>query len=233
MHEDVEMAIRKEMVELRRVVKGSKLGKHITDNILIPILKKLDKVLEDIIDWMAFLLHDEIQYLLSTAETGSRSFKIYYVDPDMPYGQRTTEIGEYEPSTKGGPPKSPKYLTGDLPQSGTLYRSIVYEIRGSTILLGIKELRTPYKLWVKKEWGKMFLFADQVGKQGRSTTDYGQILDDPLYAHHRPYFKSAIQSIKPQIKKRFREEFRKAVQEATLRPTVRRALEVHFICRSV
>lgn len=57
--------IQKEIVNLRRVVKGSKLGKHITDNILIPILQKLDPIIDEILDWMGFLLQDEIQYLLS------------------------------------------------------------------------------------------------------------------------------------------------------------------------
>jgi len=225
--------IQKEIVNLRRVVKGSKLGKHITDNILIPILQKLDPIIDEILDWMGFLLQDEIQYLLSTASQGGDTYEIYYVDTSMPYGQKSVKVGEYTASEKGGPPRSPRGGGSDMPQSGTLHQSIVYKITGSTITVGIEDIESPYRLWFK--WGKLFLFEDNEIKP-RSTGQYGQILDDPSYGkgvHYRPYFTSAIANIKPQLKKRFREEFQKGLNEVTKRPTVKRAIEIHFIWKTV
>ena len=222
--------IQKEIASLHRVVKGSKLGKHITDNILIPILEKLDPIIDEILDWMGFLLRDEIQYLLSTASQGGDTYEIYYVDPSMPYGQKSVKVGEYTASEKGGPPRSPRGGGSEFPQSGTLYESIIYQIKGSTITVGIKDTQSPYRLWFK--WGKLFLFADnQI--ESRSTGQYGQILDDPAYAHYRPYFTSAIANIRPQLKKRFREEFNKGLNEVTKRPTVKRAIEIHFRWKTV
>lgn len=228
--------IRKEIVNLHRVVYKSKLGKHITNNILVPILEKLDVTIDAMIDWMAFLLRDEIQFLLSTASPSGFVYTIYYVDPSMPYGQKAVEIGEYTPSERGGPPKSPKGSGGDMPQSGTLYQSIFYEIEGGTIKIGIRDLQSPYALWYNPDWpGKLFQFADNEVQPGR-TGVYGPALDNPSIEGegeerawaYRPFWRSAMAKIKPEIKKRFREEFSKALQEATKRPTVKRAIVIRF-----
>lgn len=227
--EDFEDIIRKEIVDLRRVVKGSKLGKHITEGILIPILEKLNPVLDELINWMGFLIQDEIQYTLSDTKASGFIFDIYYVDPDAPYGRKSWKIGEYEPSEMGGPPFSPKGGGGDLPQSGTLYRSIVYEVRGSSVILGIQDIQAPYALWYNPDWpGKLFSFASSTLRPGR-TSVYGAALDDPSPdSPYRPYWRETIDRTKPEIKRRIREEFKKALQEATRRPTVQRAVEVHI-----
>lgn len=240
MADEFQEVLRKEIVNLRRVVKGSKLGKHITENILIPILQKLDPILDEILDWIGFLIQDEIQYLLSTASPSGFVYEIYYVDMDNAYN-KSWKIGEYEPSERGGPPRSPRSGGGSLPQSGTLYQSIVYEIRGSTVIVGIADLEAPYALWYNPQWpGKLFQFADNEIAPGR-TTVYGPALDNPAIGEdqderswgYRPFWNSTIEKIRPEIKKRFREEFKKALQEATRRPTVKRAIEIHFRWRSL
>lgn len=238
--ESIENVVNRERINIHRVVKGSKLGKHITKNILEPILEDLNVILDDIIDWCGFLLQDEIHYLLSTASPG-HTYDIYYVDPDAPYGFRTMKIGEYQASAKGGPPKSPKGGGGEMPQSGSLYQSIVYSIEGNTITLGIKSITPPYKLWYK--WGKLFHFADSDLAPG-DTSVYGIALDNPSMIDskgeeqeerswpYRPYWRSGINKVKPQLKNRFREEFSKALQQITRRPTVKRALQIRFLWES-
>lgn len=239
--QSIESIVNRERVNIHRVVRGSKLGKHITKNILEPILVEVNKTLDEIIDWVGFLMQDEIHYLLSTASPGY-VYEVYYVDPDMPYGQKTTPIGTYEASAKGGPPKSPKGGGGELPQSGSLYRSVVYAIEGNTITLGIKSITPPYKLWYG--WGKLFQFADDSELAPGDTSVYGLALDNPSMIDrggkeqkergwpYRPYWRSGIDKIKPKLKKRFREEFSKSLQTITRRPTVRRALQIRFVWES-
>jgi len=128
MPESHSQVIKKEIIQLQRIVYKSKLGKHITDAILIPILQKLDPLIDEMLDWIGFLLQDEVQYLLSTAAPGG-TYDVYYVDKSMPWGQRSVKIGTYQASEKGGPPFSPK--SGgetDYPQSGTFYKSIYYQV---------------------------------------------------------------------------------------------------------
>jgi hypothetical protein len=221
--------IRKEIVNLHRVVYKSKLGKHITNNILVPILEKLDVAVDAMIDWMAFLLRDEIQFLLSTASPSGFVYSIYYVDPSMPAGQKSVKIGEYTPSERGGPPKSPVGSGGDMPQSGTLYQSIFYEIKGGTIKIGIRDLQSPYALWYNPDWpGKLFQFADNAVQPGR-TSIYGPALEGiGGEGGYRPFWRAAMAKIRPELKRRFKEEFGKALQEATKRPTVKRAIVIRF-----
>lgn len=223
--------IKQEIIQLQRVAYKSKMGKHITDNILIPILQKLDPILDDMLDWIGFLLQDEVQFLLSTASPGA-TYDVYYVDKSMPWGQRSVKIGEYTASERGGPPFSPKGGgETDWPQSGTLYKSIFYKVSGNTVTVGIENNDPPYRVWLK--WGKLHIFAqDDWSSPKKGASQYGSILDDPLYEFHRPFFRSALASIKPEIKRRFREEFKKALAEVTKRPTVRRAIEIRFIWRS-
>ena len=217
--------VKQEIIELRRVVKGSKLGKHISENILIPILEKIDPFIDEMLDWMGWYISEEIKHILATAKDGSHwVYEVYYVDPDAMYGQRYTKIGEYTPSAQGGPPYSPD--TGgdvDIPPSGNLLRSINYTVTGNRVILGIRDYKTPYRHWYR--WGKLFV-GDTM--EGPSAIDYGSILDDPEYEQYRPYFTNTIFSMKKKMKERFREQFRKQVLAATRRPTVRRAIEVHF-----
>lgn len=230
MVETAKAILNKEILSLRRVVKGSKLGKHITNDILIPILEKIDPFIDEMLDWMGWYISEEIKHTLATAKDGSHwVYEVYYVDPDAMYGQRYTKIGEYTPSAQGGPPYSPD-VGGDpdIPPSGTLLRSINYMVEGNRVILGIKDNQTPYHHWYR--WGKLFV-GDTM--EGRSAMDYGAILDDPAYAQYRPYFLDTIRIMKKKMKDRFREQFRKEVLAATRRPTVRRAIEVHFRWREV
>lgn len=227
MADEVKSVLRKEVLNLRRVVKGSKLGKHISENILIPILQKIDPVIDELLDWIGWYISEEIRYVLETARPGHIwTYKVYYVDPSAPSGQKYTEIGEYTPSAQGSAPFSPAGggSDPDIPPSGNLYRSINYTIKDGSVILGIEDNRTSYHLWFR--WGKLFV-GDTM--QGRSASDYGAIIDDPTSgSRYRPYFTSTIKKMKPKIKKRFREEFRKTVHGATKRPTVKRAIEIHF-----
>jgi hypothetical protein len=232
MVEKAEQTIRKEIVNLRRIAKKSKLGDHITEDILIPILDKIDETLDPLLDWLGFLIQDEVHFLLSTAPTGWE-YDVYYVDKSMPYGQQNVKVGTYQASERGGPPSSPeKGRQTEFPQSGTLYKSIYYEIKDGTVIVGIREHEPPYKIWF--QWGKIFIFADEskAKSEKKTTLQYGQILDSEEYEFHRPYFTSAVAAAKPEIKKRIREEFRKALQESTKRPTVKKAIEIHIIWRS-
>jgi hypothetical protein len=232
MPEAASKVLQKEIINLRKVVKGSKLARRVTEDILIPILEKLDPIIDEMLDWMGFLLQDEIQYLLSTASPGF-TYDVYYVDTSMPWGQKATKVGQYTSSERGGPPKSPRGGGNlDFPQSGTLYKSIVYKIEEDTITVGIEDKQTPYRIWYG--WGKIFVFANpKWTTPQKTTTQYGSILDSPEYESYRPYFTSAIANVRPQLKKRFREEFKKGLNEATKRPTVKRAVEIHFIWKTV
>lgn len=226
MAQDVKDFARKEVISLRRVVKGSKLGKHISEDILIPILERLDPMIELILDWIGWYLQEEIKHVLATAKTGSdRVYEVYMVNPGNPWGHRYLKIGEYTPSAPGSPPFSPDFggMEVDVPPSGNLLQSIIYEIRGSSVVLGIKHSDTPYHLYYK--WGKLFV-GDKT--EPRSASVYGSILDDPGYAHYRPYFTQTIRQMKHKIKKQFREVFKREVLTATKRPTVQRAIEIHF-----
>lgn len=225
MAKDIKSMLNREILELRRVVKGSKLGKHISNEILIPILKKIDPFVDEMLDWIGWYISEEIKHVLATAKDGSHwVYEVYYVDPDAMYGQRYTKIGEYTPSAQGGPPYSPD-IGGDpdIPPSGNLLRSINYVIKGSSVVLGILDYKTPYHHWYR--WGKLFV-GDTM--EGRSAIDYGSILDDPAYERYRPYFHDTIRSMKIKMKERFRQQFKKEVLAATRRPTVRRAIEIHF-----
>lgn len=224
MAQDVKDFARKEVISLRRVVKGSKLGKHISEDILIPILERLDPMIDLILDWIGWYIQEEIKHVLATSKSSGGTYEVYYVDPGAAWGQKYTKIGEYTASAEGGPPHSPDSMEDpDIPPSGTLLQSITYEIRGSSVVLGIKHKVTPYHLYFK--YGKLFVGEDT---EPRSASVYGSILDDPAYDHYRPYFTQTIRQMKGKIKKQFREVFKKEVQTATKRPTVRRAIEIHF-----
>jgi len=218
--------IAEEIINIRRVVKGSKLGKHISENILIPILQQLDPLIDQMLDWIGWYLREEIKHVLATAKPSGFVYTVYAVNESATYG-KYTEIGKYESSQRGGPPMSPD-VGGDpdVPQSGNLLRSINYVVSGNKVILGIEPNDTSYHLWYNPAWpGKLFVSEDT---EPRSSSVYGAILDSPEYEHQRPYFTSTIQQMKGKLKKQFREEFRKGVQKITGRPTVRRAIEIHF-----
>lgn len=114
----------------------------------------------------------------------------------------------------------------DVPQSGNLLRSIKYQVSGNKVTLGIEPNDSTYHLWYNPDWpGKLFVSEKT---KPRSSSVYGAILDSPEYEYQRPYFTSTIQQMKGKLKKQFREVFRKEVQRITRRPTVRRAIEIHF-----
>ena len=235
MSENSKLMINREILDLRRVVKGSKLGRHITENILIPILKKIDPFVDEMLDWIGWYISEEIKHVLATSRSSSDwTYEVYFVDTTAPKGQKYTKIGEYTPSAKGSPPYSPD-VGGDpdIPPSGTLLRSIDYMITNRGVVLGIRDNVTPYHLWYK--WGKLFV-GDEI--KPRSAATYGMILDSPDYSgtggsNYRPYFRETVRQMKPKMKKRFREQFKQQVIRATKRPTVRRAIEIHFRWSSV
>lgn len=215
--------IKREIINLRRVVKGSRLGKHISDDILIPILEQIDPIVDDMLNWIGWYLTEEIKHTLATAQGSGFVYSVYYVDEGA--FQKYTKVGEYESSQRGGPPISENIGDVEIPQSGTLLQSIMYQIRGSSIVLGIADNKTPYNVWYNENWpGKLFISEGE----GRSASVYGSILDSPDYAYYRPYFTSIIRQMKGKIKKQFREHFNKEIRRVTRRTSVTRAIEIHF-----
>ena len=219
--------VKREIINLRRVVKGSKLGKHISEDILIPILEQIDPIVDEILDWIGWYLTEEIKHTLATAQGSGFVYSVYYVDESASYG-KYTKVGEYESSQRGGPPISENIGDVEIPQSGTLLKSIMYQIRGSSVVLGIEDNKTPYSVWYNENWpGKLFITESE----GRSASVYGSILDDPNYgngAYYRPYFSSVIRQMKGKLKKQFREVFNKEIRKITRRTSVTRAIEIHF-----
>jgi hypothetical protein len=215
--------VKREIINLRRVVKGSKLGRHISENILIPILEQIDPIVDEILDWVGWYLQQEIREVLTTARPSNFVYTVYFVDEGA--YQKYTKVGEYRSSQRGGPPISENIDDPEIPQSGNLLKSITYEVRGSNVILGIEDNPTPYNVWYNPDWpGKLFVSKGE----GRSASVYGAVLDSPKYDHYRPYFTSTIRQMKGKLKKQFREHFKREINKVTRRTSVKRAIEIHF-----
>ena len=224
-----------ERIKLVKAVFGSKLGKKIADDTLIPILLQIEEdaeyILEDTAIYVRMLI---VEYLMSITPAG-RTYKILHYDPEGPRGHKTTLIGEYTASAEGQPPAQ---LTG------TYAESMDYEIAkdGSSFRIGL------LKTWgepsdtggefesVAFSHGNILVNPDLEKSTKTPVGTYGTALTSGFTSHisgktvARPWFTNFMISIRPEIRKTIRSAMKETLRKATRKISVRRAIvfKVYF-----
>lgn len=224
--------IKNERVKLVKATFGSKLGKNITDNILMPILDELEEVvpliLLDCAEWAKKAISD---YLKNSASSGW-TYEIYYYDPSMPKGKRTTLLDEY---TASAPGQSPAMLTG------TLVESIEYQLyNDGSFRIGILKDEGVFSDAMSEfesvffKGGKIFVNNDLAAAKKTPVGTYSKYLAEGTEGKHpmdeRPHFEYAMHEIREELRQKIRSRVRIALNTITRRTSVRRAVifKVYF-----
>lgn len=218
--------IAREKIKVVKAVFGSKLGKHISSNVLLPILNKLEKSYQSILDEVGNQLRDAIRDYLITSQPSGRTYKIYEYDPTRPYGQRNVLIGEHTASAPGEPPAS---LTGTLADSmeymvfpdGSLYVGLLkgwgeYSDAGT-------EMESAFY-----SHGNIVIRVNtDVPNIKTPVGTYGRILEDEVRSG---WFKEIMTFLKPSIRERIRKDVKRSLESITRSASVRKAVvfKVYF-----
>lgn len=215
--------IHSEKAKLVKCVYRSKLGQKINDNILFPILDKLEVDIPIIMDQMGQWTRNKIQEYLFNSVPSGRTYEIWELDPDAPRGQKAVYVDSYTASAPGEPPAR---LTE------TLIESIEYKIFSDG----------SFRVGLLKNWGEYSnamtelesaFFAGNkifIGKTyNKSKTPvgtYGRILGDDL----RPWFREFMDSIREELRQRIRNNIKKSLNKATRKISAKRAFvfKVYF-----
>ena len=216
--------IKRERANLVSIVNRSKLARRVTDDILFPILDALENSAFGILEEVGKKIEKElINGILSTVPS-DQSYKIYYIDPDAPRGQKIQDVDEYTPSLMGMPPKS---LTGSL------IECIGYQVNadGSVDFGLIKD--TTGEEFESMSYFPGKIYVDITGERNKKKTvkEYASILDSENYAFQRPWFDEILNDyLRDEIRKFIRLEIKKALNKITKRSSVRRAMifKVYF-----
>jgi HK97 gp10 family phage protein len=222
--------IREQKVRLVKATFYSKIGRRITNEILIPILDQLEKdvpiVLEEAANWARKRIVD----ILSSNTPSGRTYRIFeYTTGDF---KNRTPHEEYDPHTASAENEMPAKLTG------TLAASISYEIHSDGY----------FRIGVLKEEGE---FSDAgtelesafyspskhtiyMNSEGGFTTPVGTyakyLAEGTQYMAPRPFLERCMDEIREDLRKRIRKNIRRSLNKSTGRVYVRKAIvfKVYF-----
>lgn len=215
--------IKNEKVKLVKAIHGSKLGKKITDEILMPILNQIEEDAQDVMEDAAQWVTEKITDYMQAATPSGRTYKIYHYDPSLPKGQRSTLIAEH---TASAPGQLPAQLTG------TLIDAIDYRINADgSFRVGL--LKSPGEFSAELtefesaffKHGKIFVNPDLTVSKQTPVGTYGEYLTKgtPNMAA-RPFFAPLMEELKPELRARIRKNMRQSLNKATRRISVRKAI---------
>ena len=221
------MAFRQDIVQERgKLIKatlGSKLGKNISDRILMPILDRLENDYEAVLSEAANWARDEIVKYLTSNEPSGRTYKIVHYEPGV--GSKT--LRSYTASAEGEPPSHKN--------TGTLAKSISYEVDSDGsfkvgLLIGYND--PPVGTELKSsgflgQWGKILqtpgmMTQTSVGKYGRAL-EGGFINKEGVYVE-RPWFEKTMDEIRDELRQRIRKGMSESIRKATRKISVRKAI---------
>jgi hypothetical protein len=222
---------KRERVKLIKVVHRNKLGKKISDEILMPILNQLEEdysiILENIAEWAK----ERIQNYLRDSSPSGRTYKIYHYDPSMPWGHRTILIDEY---TASAPYDVPAQKTG------TLVESIEYRINSDgSFHIGLlkdkgifSEMQTEFESVFYRS-GKIFVNPNLEASTKTPVGTYGDYLatGTPNMAE-RSFFQRSMNEIRNELREKIRKNIRTSLNKITRRISVRRAVIFKVYYRS-
>jgi hypothetical protein len=209
------MALRSDIsdvtVKLNRVVQGSKLGKHITDSYLFPILDQLDAHADALMNKIGEEIVSKLIHRIMSNTPSGKTYKLINV-----YGPGEYEyVGTHQASAPGQPPAQ---------FTGTLASSIEFRIDSEgRVRVGIFDSPGTEMSTLFFRGDKIFLSPSGEGSKTPVTT-YAAILDDPSSPWYRPWLKEPMEDMRPKIRKIIREEMKKALNRATRSKYIRKAV---------
>jgi hypothetical protein len=218
--------IHQEKVKLVRATFGSKLGKKISDEILMPILNQLDEDTLWIMEQSGSKIAEFITDFIESQTPSGRTYKIYDWNPSAPRGHRLTLIDEYTASAPGEPPAQ---------LEGALAQAIGYELHDSGYFkVGLVD---PYTYGGERIGSELESTTYQYGKILKGPADkstpvgtYGRALEGGFFnvrvgvPVRREWFQPLMDHIRSDIRKMIREACKKALRKATRKISVRRAV---------
>jgi hypothetical protein len=217
-----------ERLKITTIVHRDKLGKHIYQTILNPILEELynsiDGILQNVGETMINALIDTV----TSSGQGGGTYEVWLIDPEG----KNVYLGDYTASAKGGPPFSAASGIDGVPATGTLASSLMWDIDADgRLIIGVgQSAGTEFESSFFK-WGKIFVGGDIVSKTPVNV--YAKALDDPGHKSYRPWLNAFIDANKSVVRQWIREQVGEAINKVTRRPTVKRALEIRIYWRSV
>lgn len=224
--------ITEQKVRLVKATFNSKLGKKISDEILMPILDQLEENIPTILTEAADWARDKIVDILVSSTPSGRSYGIYEYSTGEFKNLTEHELHPHQASAANQMPAT---------MTGTLAESVSYEIYSDGY----------FRIGVLKEFGE----ESDEGTEFKSSfysprmkailvnTDPSKLSSTPVgtyakylasgtkYMKRRPWFKRAMFEIKQELRDRIRKNVRTAFNKATRRISVRKAIvfKVYFM----
>ena len=216
-----------EIIRVNKVKGQSKFTKALADNILIPILNRLDSDLEDLMQVIGEFIINHLRDNILQHEPSGREYQIILVSDGGDNGKFSyTPLGTYTASAPGEPPASFHSAVG-VP-TGTLFNSIDFEIdENGKLKVGVfKSVGTEYQSMMF-HGDKLFVVHD--GGLKTSVEVYGNALDTGVDYKNgksvsaRPWFREEMNKLRPQIRKMLQKQLKESLKRATKRKT-----KIHF-----
>lgn len=214
-----------------RSVYKSKIAKRIAEDYIFPILDEVDAAFEGVLHKIGQQAVQALQHVLMSNSPSGRNYIVVEFNPDIPkyQGGRYSEIGEYSPSARGGPPLSTG-SGGTYPSTGSLFETLDYRVEGRNLIIGQLQSNNTFASIVYFAGGKIFVL-DTPGLTDKDPQYYGGVLDDPnrssKYGQYRPWFRENMDEvILPKVKELVHQKMREAVRRATRKTSIRKAIVI-------
>jgi len=208
--------IAEERIRIGKAVQKSKLGRAIAENILNPILNSIDLEMEKTAQWIGEFVVATIRENILNSTPSGREYTVVLVE-DNGDKNKYTELGSYTASAPGQPPAS--FDSGLGVPTGTLFDSISFEIdETGRVRVGVFDsVGTEYQS-LFYAGGKIFISR---GKGKKTPVEiYANALDvgaasDGWSVDERPWFRSIMEELRPQIRTIIRDRLHRAMKRAT------------------
>lgn len=213
-----------EKVKMYKSVYKSKLGKHITDKILSPLLDTLGEMEEEVYNQIGQAVVAKLEMFLKSSQPRGAKYQVREAGAGKGRKARVL-IQSYIASAPGQPPG------GNY--SGTMHKSVSYKLRDGHLVVGVlsspgTEFHSTGYVGVGGESGRNKKMAQagfsgiiyvKKGSGGTPVTTYANLLDKGYTSPSggtvaRPWFNHAMKEMRPYIRKMVRDKMKEVVRNS-------------------